>query len=751
MVALADPGLEASVVQERVREALAAAEHGSPTLVTVLGREGSGKSRLVADIVRDYRGRGWTVLAATGTQERREVPRGVLLDALAPLLPNATSSPAGELPASSKDFGVGIPLALSALLPAPPRKNPQPADSRRRGTRQSWEPAKPLPPSEGDAVLLRRIFVAASRKPVLLALDDGHCFDELTIRFLKSLVARADKEHLAVLVCLDPRQDRGLARDFGPRSRGGLAAASFTLTDPETPPARPPAPVPTTSPSQPADPDEEFLAQAAALGMEFDPERLTAVLGVTSDAVQGFLERAMRHGWVWREGDEYHFSGDATRSWALSLSRAPPKELHARAARALEALYPQAEGRVLFDLARHWQEAGEGARAFPYLLRSAEAAYRSGAYATATERLQRAQRLLTTLPMRDRGAQEVRILVAQAATEDAARGSTASESLLRHAILRATEVGLDPVEVARVEVALGGLLRRRGQARDAVEVLESARRRAAAAEAPTCEAAVLSRLAMVQRRQGQHTEASATVERALAMLGEGGTPEERGLVHSAAADVWLWGSPAERGRAPAEIAAARKAWEEAGQPTELVDLANLEGLLAYNEGQMASAAYAWELAADQATRLGSVVEAANIRANLAEGYALLNQLPEARRCLNEARELMQHLDEPRVNAQVRLGAAYVAWREGSATKADHEIERALETLTSDGTQDLRSQFLFLRTRLLYESSQRSEARRVLEGIAGERYPSRLSSPDRAFWDEVMASPRSPEPAPRPSP
>jgi hypothetical protein len=507
-----------SEVREAVLHASPGVAKGPGSVLVLFGSEGSGKTRLLSQIAEDARRNGWNVLTGEGTRERREIPRGLILDALAPLLPAGSGDPEPNTPG----FGLGFPLALAALLPAGAPSAPEPPS--RREPVSTFDRPNALAPAEGDAHLLRRLTDATAGGPVLLILDDVQWADDLSLGFLRALSRQAGRYHLLLLLALDPDRAPRIAREFAPQAQGGLAQEVWHLAAPaghpqELPPAPPRVPPGTPQPTETYS-DEELLAQAAALGMQFDVPLLMEVTRQPRAKVEAMVERAATRGWIWKEGDEFHFSGERTWRWALGLFPAGPQELHLRAAKALERLHPNPEGRVLFDLARHWQEAGYGPKAFDYLLRSSRAAYRVGAFQAARERLLRAQKLLSLLPVAERGEKEVRVSVELAGVEDLLGHGTVAEDILRHALLRAEEIRVGPLGLARLELRLSSLLRRRGKGVEALGILDRARRRAEEAQEEGLLAVVLSRRGMVLRRQGRDLEAFSDIEGALRRVSE---------------------------------------------------------------------------------------------------------------------------------------------------------------------------------------------------------------------------------------
>ncbi|MDE1837060.1 MAG: AAA family ATPase [Euryarchaeota archaeon] len=735
------PGTQAEV-REAVSALLPAVERGGGSVVTLLGKAESGKSRLVSLLVREARDRGWTTLLATGTPRSGELPHGMVLDAMRPILPGLMPATGPSPTRASEPAGLGLPLALAAFLPVGGEEE-RPSEAGSMGSHAvPWELPSSLSPAEADRLLLRRLTDASKRGPVLLVLDDAQWMDELSQRFASTLCLSLKETRILFVISLDPEAAPPLVRRFAAREEGGLSDHVYRVVPAGSQRLRP-LPPPALPALEPVEPSllESLLSLGAVIGMEVDLRTLAELTGKRPEEILESLEEGARRGWLWRSGEEsFHFSGERTWRWALGMPHQPLPVRHERVAKALEKLHPSPEGRVLFELAHHWQEAGAPSRAFPYMVRSAEAAFRAGAYETARDRLQRALGLLPSLPAEERSHEEVRILVDLAEVLDAMGEGSKAGARLREALTRAEVLHLPAREIVRVEVLLGDLQRRWGQGEQAFEVLERARARAAAAHDPATEATVLSRVAMVQRRQGHWSESRESVRRSLALLEDGhGGPEERALVHYAAADTYIWGGKEDDTLAKENIRKTREALREMGQVGREVPLMNLEGLHASQLGDSEEALRLWQGAADTALRLGNLVDAANMQGNLAEVYAERKRFKEAQASLSLAMELVQGMEEPRVRGQVHLAAATLAWRQGNTPQAERELDAGIELLASDASTDLRQQLEFLRARIRLEQGRPKEARELVSHLDRLRYPHLLPPDQKEEWERIHAA------------
>ena len=115
-----------------------------------------------------------------------------------------------------------------------------------------------------------------------------------------------------------------------------------------------------------------LLSVGAVLGKNFDLERVAALSNTHRDRVAAALEEPRRRHMLWEDSrDRYTFVHDKLREALLGLMRPEElQELHRLAARAI-AESPQADP---FELAYHFDAAGEYTHALPHALLAAERA-----------------------------------------------------------------------------------------------------------------------------------------------------------------------------------------------------------------------------------------------------------------------------------------------------------------------------------------------------------------------------------------
>jgi tetratricopeptide (TPR) repeat protein len=237
----------------------------------------------------------------------------------------------------------------------------------------------------------------------------------------------------------------------------------------------------------------ELLQRAAVLGRRFGGALLEALAGLEPGAFSDALRELLRTQVIEPlDGEALQFVHDLVREAAgAAIPAGRRTELHRAAAETLEARPDLLEGRGPGELAGHWQQAGEPARAAPYLLEAAREALRRYAHGEA-ERLYRAYLALGLGPQRERVA-------------------------------------------ARHELGRQMLLR--GKSAEAREQLERALRAAEAIEEPPARAAILCSLGEVDWRDARHSQARDRFERALDLARAGNDRHTEALALDRLANV----------------------------------------------------------------------------------------------------------------------------------------------------------------------------------------------------------------------
>jgi DNA-binding CsgD family transcriptional regulator len=155
-----------------LEEALDQLAAGAPWCVQIVGEPGIGKSRLLSELCRLGADRGYLVLNGRAAEFERDIPFGLIVDAL--------NDHFGSLePAVLRALDDDVPRELAAVFPALPR-DPDSAASRGEG-------AERYRLHYAVRSVLERL---ARRQPLLLALDDVHWADAASVEMLAHLLRR---------------------------------------------------------------------------------------------------------------------------------------------------------------------------------------------------------------------------------------------------------------------------------------------------------------------------------------------------------------------------------------------------------------------------------------------------------------------------------------------------------------------------------------------------------------------------------
>ena len=155
-----------------IEDALNRLADGQPWMVQIVGEPGIGKSRLMAEICRRGEDRGYLVLDGRAAEFERDIPFGLIVDALNDYL--------GSLePALLRALDEGLLAELASVFPSLPRYDR--IEPRREDNAERYRLHYAI------RNLLERL---TARQPMVLALDDIHWADSASVEVLTHLLRR---------------------------------------------------------------------------------------------------------------------------------------------------------------------------------------------------------------------------------------------------------------------------------------------------------------------------------------------------------------------------------------------------------------------------------------------------------------------------------------------------------------------------------------------------------------------------------
>jgi len=408
-----------------LREALDQAVSGRGQVVVVEGEAGIGKTRLVTELAADAAGQGARIIFGRAYESDQVLPFGPWADALRRAQLASEPEIAELRPAWRAELGRLVP--------------------------DLGDPTALLPGSVDSMQLFEGIvqLVAALARsgPVVIALDDLHWADDMSLRLL-SFVARRISDALAVLLIVTARAEEmpdPLARavdqldlefpllqiSLTPLGRDDtvhLARALAVRGD--EPPAALADAIWAASEGNPfiaietmrgfgengiaetraglplpervrrlidgrldrlAPASRELVLTASVIGRDFEHGLLQAASGSTDGEVVAGLEELVRRRIFQAVGDHFDFSHDRIREVAYAGLLPPRRKLlHRRVAEAIERIHAGALEPTYGALGRHYYEAEAWDRARHFLERASVAARGRAAFREAGALLQQA-------------------------------------------------------------------------------------------------------------------------------------------------------------------------------------------------------------------------------------------------------------------------------------------------------------------------------------------------------------------------
>jgi DNA-binding SARP family transcriptional activator len=431
---------------------LAGAWAGASGVAAIVGEAGIGKTRLLAELTAGAGRRGGSVLLANAHESEQVLPFGPWVSAL------RQDAALGD-PEVVRDLGASWLGELARLFP----------EIREASQPVSPDPTDPLSLFDALTRLIRHV---ALRRPVLVALEDLHWADDMSLRFLGFLGRRlrdapllvvftAREEELGegamlarvlheldttgrlqrlTLPPLPPEATAALVRQL---SRAGSRPEEITrlaqqvqeasqgnpfvvvetvraLQDGSlSPAARLPLPDRVRDTiahrlERLSETGQRLVATAAVIGRPFALPLLACAADVGEHSAAEGVEELVRRRVLRSVGDEFEFGHDRVREVAYARLFPPHRRvLHGLVARALEAVDPGGADAHSTALARHYREAELWDKAVEHLTRAAETAARRYAHGEAIVALEEADRLLRHLPAGDHDRRHLDLVLRQ--------------------------------------------------------------------------------------------------------------------------------------------------------------------------------------------------------------------------------------------------------------------------------------------------------------------------------------------------
>jgi DNA-binding CsgD family transcriptional regulator len=540
---------------------------GRPRTALIGGEAGIGKSRLLAEALAAARARGAKILAggSVGLAEG-SLPFAPIVEALRPLIraadgePSAEGASPGAFPAEGIEAAraVAVELGVRAATPTPVEA----AELRPEWTRSRLY--------EAVLELLRRL---AEASPLVVAIEDLHWADDATRELLAFLVRNLRDERLLLIVTFRSdelhrrhpllpwlaemdraagverielkrltRDDvaRQLAAILGEapgdeltgtvfaRSEGNPFYAEELLAAGAGSRRLPPTlrEVLAARLTVVSDATLRVLGVAAVAGRRVDHDLLAAVAGIDEDRLLDALHEATSAQLLVADEDalseRYTFRhaliGEAAAETVLPGER---RRLHVAIAGALEAdTHPAGPDRAvrLVEIAHHWSEARETARAFPAALAAADAAFESHAYAASQQQFELALELWDLVPdaASAAGLDRVELLRRTARSAQLAGDYGRARAHLRQAI-DALDPAVDAPRAGVLHERLGRAYWTDGKLNEALVEYARAVEIVPASPASVDRARVLAGHAQVLTLVGRHTEPERVAIEAIEM------------------------------------------------------------------------------------------------------------------------------------------------------------------------------------------------------------------------------------------
>ena len=768
-------------ILEEADRLLTHAHDGSGAALLLSGPGGVGKTQILNAVVERAGKRGFTVL--TGRALPEELPPAFSL--LRRLLASEESE--GREARVTPWAASSLP-EVAPVLVTPAEATAPPAASAASGAsaEEFAHLLAPLAPATVGGLsvgreelfgrLERLLLERARERPLLVAIDDLHFGDTMTLNFLGWFASELPKARIALVATLAE------AADVPERTREEVEKLSGAprfltmpvrpLTVPETEEfirwilgGRSPGqddvrrwhaqtdgnPLfveqlvrlatgyasPSTDSEEPGrgvaemllrrvdalgDRERRVLTYAAVLGKEFHFANLSAVAGSGEERVTESLDRLVQDGLLREKGGEvYEFvSEEVRRTVYARLTETRRRILHARAGRALEGK----AGSTDSDLARHFYLGRDDPKAVEYNLNAARAATRDFSFQTAASHVARALEAERRRPDHD-PLKEIRLMTEQGRLLEELGVLHRSDEILTEAVnLARNETGA-ALELGRALLALAQTRVSRNEYESAEALATEALERLEKVGTQRDLMAGNRVLGIVAWRRGEFPRAERHQRAALDIAEREGTPIELGHALVELANTLIPVGATRIDPALELYGRAAVLFEKAGDFGSRARVLMNQAVLEYHVGRPDDAIRDLTSAIDAADRSRSPIWIGYCNLNLAQWLASRNEVDRARAALARAVEVLTPLED-------RLGQQQISLTEGMIAEAvkDYATAESQYRLSLAQARELRaasesSEMLFRLAGLAFARGDRVEARRWLaeareSGIANFR-------------------------------
>ncbi|MCI4351017.1 MAG: AAA family ATPase [Thermoplasmata archaeon] len=758
--ALAVPVIGRREIVDRLFRRIERAHELEGEFLLIVGRSGVGKSTMLDAAVRRARELGFEVVHGRALPSDLPEPFSLLRDLLGSIPRSDSEGDEGSngstLPIFLAPFDVNGASAEARLTSDPP-----PADGAELDRLLLALVATPGERTDASrSALYGRItdlFVQrASRKAMLLAIDDLQFADDSSLEFLDELVAQLGSQGLLVVATVvpadeaPPRTAEKVRATLEQHARSSLAVRP--LTEPEVREY-----VRWLQRGRDADPNDVMrwftqtegnpqfishlvraslgLATAAAfsgeqgfeefvrgqvqalpegdrrlliygsvLGKEFDFAILAKATGGEEERLSESLDRLVRLGLLREHGGEvYEFASERVRADVYSeLTDTRRRILHRRVATALEERGANAPGEV-FALARHYYLGQADAQSVEYNHRAADLAARAFAYDTAIVFLERALEGARRLEPRD-APHELRMGIELGRYLNEVGDLRRSETLLEETVRDLGAATDRPVDVA---LAMLGLAQTKSDLTNYTEA------RALAAEA----FAILERLGHKRGlmaahrilgvaiwRQGDLAGAESHHRAELALAREVGTPLELGHALVDLANTTT--TPNARGEAMELYDEADRVFAKEQDYSAHARVLMNRALLRYAAGELEAALRDITQAVEAAEKSRSRIWLGYCLLNLAQIRSDARDYLGAKQAIDRAHALLDPLGDRLATQQTTMIRGMIAEGEHQFVHAEGLFREALEQARSFG---LEPQEVEMQLRLALLAERRGDA------------------------------------------